>query len=92
MPAETNRPNKPSCNSLGICQTRLNPCEGCTWAADTAARLAQHAFAPGVITAHTPPRKVQVRRWARWALVASVVLVALSMAAGYLVGSFMGGV
>jgi hypothetical protein len=97
-PAQQTRPanspgsheSKPSCNSLGICQTRLNPCEGCTWAADAAARVAQHAFAPGVITAHANPRHGRWRRGLRLALVWSVGLVVLSMAAGYVVGSFMG--
>lgn len=91
----TCRESKHSCNSLGICQARMNPCEGCTWSADAADRVAQHAFAPGVITAHTKPRAVRVRRWLRRALVASVVLVVLvvlSMAAGSLVGRFMSGV
>lgn len=84
--------HKPSCDSLGTCQCRLPACSGCTWVTDAAARVAGHAFAPGVITAHTNPRTVRARRWVRSALLASVGLVVVSMVAGYLVGTFMSGV
>lgn len=84
--------HKPSCDSLGTCQCRLPACSGCTWVTDAAARVAGHAFAPGVITAHTNPRTVRARRWVRLALLAAVGLVVVAMGAGYLVGTFMSGV
>ena len=87
-----NQTQKPSCDSLGTCQCRLPACSGCTWVTDAAARVAGHAFAPGVITGHIHPRKVRVRRWVRLALVAAVGLVVVAMGAGYLVGTFMSGV
>lgn len=87
-----NQTHKPSCDSLGTCQCRLPACSGCTWVTDAATRVAGHAFAPGVITAHANPRKLRVRRWVRWALVAAVGLVVVAMGAGYLVGTFMSGV
>jgi len=41
-------PQQRSCDSLGACQCRIPACNGCTWVASTASRLAGHAFAPGV--------------------------------------------
>lgn len=84
--------HQPSCDSLGTCQCRLPACSGCTWVTDSATRVAGHAFAPGVITAHTNPRTLRARRWVRSALLASVGLVVVSMVACYLVGTFMSGV
>lgn len=88
-----------SCDSLGVCQCRLPACSGCTWVATSATRLAGHAFAPGVVTVHPSARRAALRRWLRlayrWArisLLVALVLVSLAMAAGYLVGSYMGGV
>lgn len=88
-----------SCDSLGACQCRLPACGGCTWVASSASRIAAHAFAPGVITTFPITRRQRLRlltrkafTWARLALLAALVLVSLAMAAGYLVGSFMGGV
>ncbi len=95
----TTQPCHPSCDSLGACQSRLPACSGCTWVASTASRVARHAFAPGVVTVHPSTRLARLRRWARqaytWgrlALLAALVLVSLAMAAGYAVGTYMGGV
>lgn len=87
-----NQTHKPSCDSLGTCQCRLPACSGCTWVTDAAARVAGHAFAPGVITAHANPRKVRVRRWVRWALIADVALPVGALVLLYLVGRYMCGV
>lgn len=90
----TNQFNKRSCDSLGFCQCRVPACSGCNWVTDAAARVAGggHPFAPGVITAHANPRTARVRRWVRNSFVLAVVLVVVAMTAGYLVGTYMGGV
>jgi hypothetical protein len=92
-------PQRRSFDSLGACQCRLPACSGCTWVATSATRLAGHAFAPGVVTVHPSARRAALRhwlrlayRWARISLLVAVVLVSLAMTAGYLVGSYMGGV
>jgi hypothetical protein len=93
------KPRQRSCDSLGACQCRLPACLGCTWVSSAANRVAQHAFAPGVVTVHPSARLSRLRRWARqaytWgrlALLAALVLASLAMALGYLVGSYMAGV
>lgn len=89
---ESSNTARRTCESLGVCRGHIPACPGCKWAQPSAR---QHAFAPGVITTHTSQRVEMLRSWgrtARAALLLAVVLVSLSMATGYLVGTFVSGV
>jgi hypothetical protein len=58
-----------TCDELGACQSRVNPCAGCK------------PFAPGAITRHVHPQRRALARWLRrTALLMSLAAAAVALA------------